>query len=476
MAAQMQTNAFIAGAWLNSTQRFSVRNPATGQVIANVSDCSVAAMHDALAHAKQLWQSVRVSLASDREQWLLHWEQLLMQQQSAIASLLSQESGKPLHEAMAEVAYAASFARWFAGEARRIEGDVLMSNHASRQLINRKQPIGIVAAITPWNFPAAMVTRKVAAAIAAGCPVLLKPSELTPLTALMLAQLFEQTGAPAGMLQVITTSDAALFATHVCQDEAVAKITFTGSTRVGLQLAELASQQLKKISLELGGNAPAIVCDDADLAQAVQAIIAAKFRNAGQTCVCINRVLVQASIAPAFYALLQQQLANLTVGPASDAKAQIGPLIRPSDVTRLQQWCDEACNAGARRAFVSSVPDAERYAPVTMLLDVPDHVTLWQHEQFGPVLAIRTFSDDADALAQANSGVGGLAGYVFSQNSARIWALADGLTVGMVGMNETAISDASIPFGGVGLSGMGREGSRYGIDEYLQLKHLCWRL
>lgn len=471
----MQTQSWINGQWQASPASFVVHNPATGLPIATVSDATDQQLEQALVAAQYAFTLWRGELAAVKEQRLLQFAHLVLAQQQRLADLICQESGKALAEALAEVQYAASFLQWFAGEARRIEGDLQASTSAGRQLLNRKKPIGVVAAITPWNFPAAMVTRKLGAALAAGCVVILKPSELTPLTALALAELSQQAGFPAGVVQVLPMRDAKRFGDVVTTDPRVHKITFTGSTAVGLMLHQQAAASLKRMSLELGGNAPAIVFNDADLPQAVAAIVAAKFRNSGQTCVCINRILVQQSCYQPFVQLLQQAISQLHVGPGQVASSQVGPLIRPSDVQRLSEWVEEAIQAGARLRYQSGVPDPQRYFPVTLLDEVNADMQVCQRELFGPVATLQVFTDEADAIAKANTGRGGLVAYLFSRDAALCYRVADALDAGMVGINDSAISDASIPFGGVGLSGMGREGSRYGVDEYLELQHLCWR-
>lgn len=471
----MHTELYLNGHWHTTPTQFSVLNPATGAVLAMVSDAAVDDLEHALDVATSAFASWRLSLAQDREQLLKRIASLMLQHEHQLAQLISSESGKPMAESVAEVRYAVSFFEWFAGEARRVQGDLQSSNAQGRQLLNRKVPVGVVAAVTPWNFPAAMVARKLGAALAAGCVMLLKPSELTPLTALALADIADQAGVPAGVFQVLPMSNARLFGDTVTSDVRVHKITFTGSTKVGLHLHQQAALRLKRMSLELGGNAPAIVFADADLAQAARSIAVAKMRNAGQTCVCVNRILVHRSVEDRFVALLQAELAKLHLGPATDAASAIGPLIRPADVTRLQHWVDEAIEQGAVVSYQSTVPDNQRYFPVTLLTNTSMQMTVCQREQFGPVACVMSFDDEAQALTLADTGQGGLAAYLFSQDTALCWRVADALHAGMVGINDTAISDAGIPFGGVGLSGLGREGSSYGLDDYLEIKHLCWR-
>jgi succinate-semialdehyde dehydrogenase/glutarate-semialdehyde dehydrogenase len=335
--------------------------------------------------------------------------------------------------------------------------------------------VGVVAAITPWNFPAAMVTRKLAAAFAAGCAVVLKPSELTPLTALALAYLAEQAQCPSGILNVVTHSDAAGIGQVLTNHPLIAKVTFTGSTAVGQLLMRQCGDSLKRLSLELGGNAPAIVFADADLEAAVTAIMAAKFRNAGQTCVCVNRILVEQSIAADFSARLKQAISQLVTGNGEEAGVQIGPLINAAAVRKVTNLVDSAVAAGATLSFQAQVPAGlGHFYPPTLLEQVSASMAISQQEIFGPVAAIQIFTHEAEAIALANASQSGLAAYVFTKDAERIWQLSEQLQVGMIGINGSAISQAHIPFGGIKASGFGREGSQYGIDEYLQLKHLCW--
>lgn len=468
----LRTDSFIAGQWQSADSRFSVINPATEQVIAQVAEADVDAAISAAVAAQREFAN---STASERAAFLLRWHQLVLANLTDLAQILTAEAGKPLQEAQAEIRYAASFIEWFAAEALRVTGDVLATSVKGQRLLNLKQPVGVVAAITPWNFPAAMVTRKLAPAFAAGCAVVLKPSELTPLTALALAYLADQAGIPKGVLNVITSSDAAAVGQALTRHPQIAKVTFTGSTAVGKLLMRQCADTVKRLSLELGGNAPAIVFADADLAVAVQAVMASKFRNAGQTCVCVNRILVEESIAAEFSALLQKAIRQLVTGPGVTPSVQIGPLINAAAVTKVSQLVNDAVAAGASLSYQAELAlELGYFYPPTLLENVTSAMRISQQEIFGPVATIQLFSTAEEALQLANDSQSGLAAYLFTKDTQRIWHFSEQLQVGMLGINGSAISQAHIPFGGVKSSGFGREGSSYGIEEYLQLKHLCW--
>ena len=468
----LRTDSFIAGQWQSADSRFSVINPATEQVIAQVAEADVDAAISAAVAAQREFAN---STASERAAFLLRWHQLVLANLTDLAQILTAEAGKPLQEAQAEIRYAASFIEWFAAEALRVTGDVLATSVKGQRLLNLKQPVGVVAAITPWNFPAAMVTRKLAPAFAAGCAVVLKPSELTPLTALALAYLADQAGIPKGVLNVITSSDAATVGQALTRHPQIAKVTFTGSTAVGKLLMRQCADTVKRLSLELGGNAPAIVFADADLAVAVQAVMASKFRNAGQTCVCVNRILVEESIAAEFSALLQKAILHLVTGPGVTPSVQIGPLINAAAVAKVSQLVNDAVAAGASLSYQAELAlELGYFYPPTLLENVTSAMRISQQEIFGPVATIQLFSTAEEALQLANDSQSGLAAYLFTKDTQRIWHFSEQLQVGMLGINGSAISQAHIPFGGVKSSGFGREGSSYGIEEYLQLKHLCW--
>lgn len=474
---------WLAGQWQQTQQTFAVENPATKAVIAQVSDAGATEVAVAIEAATQAQRQYADTPAAVRAQWLQSWYQQVLAAEQSLAALLSLEQGKPLAEALAEIRYAAAFIQWFAEEAKRSYGDVIPSPQANRRLLNIRQPVGVVAAITPWNFPAAMVTRKIAPAIAAGCAVILKPSELTPLTALALADLAAKAGLPAGLFQVLTSSQSALIGQLLCQSPQVQKLTFTGSTAVGKLLLRQCADTVKRVSLELGGNAPVLVFADADLPQAVAGIIAAKFRNAGQTCVCINRIYVEAAVLAEFCQLLAAQIRLLRSGPAAHSNTAsagmvLGPLITPQAAARVDGLVQQALAASARRLVGRDwcLRQDGAYYPPTLLLDVNAEMLLTQQEIFGPVAAVQSFSTEQEALALANTTQAGLAAYLYTRDQARIWRCSEALQCGMVGINETAISSELIPFGGVKESGLGREGSAYGLAEYQQIKHLCWGL
>lgn len=463
------------GVWVSGGNTFAVYNPASGEEIIQVHNASVADTKLAIAHAvpaQQLWQQ---TLAADRAALLKSWHQLVLQHLADLALILATEQGKPLGEAKAEILYAASFIEWFAEEGKRLYGDVIPTTAASRRLLTMKQAVGVVAAITPWNFPAAMVTRKLAPAFAAGCAVILKPSELTPLTALALAELAQRAGFPPGVLQVLPTTEAAAVGELLCQSADVKKLTFTGSTKVGKLLMRQCADTVKRLSLELGGNAPVLIFADADLPKAVAGVMAAKFRNAGQTCVCVNRIYVERAVYHEFNVLLLKAMQQLVQGSALEPGVTLGPLINMDAVKKVTALVAQARQQGAKLLWAGQQPAAgSNFYPPTLLCDVTQDMALMQQEIFGPVAAVMPFDNEQEAITLANQSAAGLAAYLYSNDISRLWRLGEALQVGMVGINETAISTEVIPFGGVKESGLGREGSRYGIDEYLEIKHLCW--
>lgn len=471
----IKTALLLNGIWQSSHNTFPVHNPATAEVIIQVQNATVADTQLAIGYAVQaqlLWQQ---SLAAERAVLLKNWHQLVLQHQQDLALILATEQGKPLSEAKAEILYAASFIEWFAEEAKRLYGDVIPTTANNRRLLTIKQAVGVVAAITPWNFPAAMVTRKLAPALAAGCTVILKPSELTPLTALALAELAQRAGFPAGVLQVLPTTEAAAVGEVLCQSPFVKKLTFTGSTKIGKLLMRQCADTVKRLSLELGGNAPVLVFADADLAKAVAGVMAAKFRNAGQTCVCINRIYVERAVYQQFNQQLLVAMQQLVQGSALEPGVTLGPLINAEAVNKVSALVEQAIQQGATLVWTGQKPAVgSNFYPPTLLCDVTQDMALMQQEIFGPVAAVMPFDHEQQALDLANQSAAGLAAYLYSNDISRLWRIAEALQVGMVGINETAISTEVIPFGGVKESGLGREGSRYGIDEYLEMKHLCW--
>jgi len=470
-------HAYINGEWceaLNGKQ-FNVSNPATGEVIAHVADLGAAETRAAIAAAEQALINWRATSAHDRSAILKRWFKLITLYQMPLAKLLSEEQGKPLNEAMGEIAYGASFIEWFAEEGKRTYGETIPSPSPQRRLLTIKQPIGVVAAITPWNFPCAMITRKVAPALAAGCTVVLKPAAETPLSALALMVLAEEAGLPPGVLNIITSTDAASVGSELAASPAVRKLSFTGSTRVGKLLMAQSADTVKKLSLELGGNAPLIVFDDADLDSAVAGALAAKFRNSGQTCVCANRILVQDGIYEAFAQRFAQSVAQLRVGPASDAQSQQGPLISRAACRKVEEHISDAVRLGAKVLTGGKAHETGgQFWQPTVLTGVTTDMRIAQEETFGPVAPLFRFQSEQEAIALANSTESGLAAYFWSQNVQRCWRVAEALESGMVGINEGLISNEVVPFGGIKQSGLGREGSRYGIEDYLEVKYLCF--
>lgn len=467
----------IDGQWHAGTARFEVRNPATAQVIAQVATAQLEDAERALVAASRVQAAWKKTTAPERARLLQHWHQLMVAQREWLAQLLTAEQGKPLAEARAEIDYAASYLNWYAGEALRLEGDWQHPSVSGRTLLNIPEPVGVVLALTPWNFPAAMITRKLGAALAAGCPVVLKPSEYTPLTALALADLALQAGFPAGVIQLLPCATPDPVAAYLVASPLVAKVSFTGSTAVGRLLMQQSAATLKRLSLELGGNAPVLVFADADLDAAVAGIMAAKFRNAGQTCISINRVLADEQIAAELERRLAAAVLALRVGVGEDSDTQIGPLISAKAVNKAQQLVDQALLQGARLVCrQQSIPATGCFMAPQLLADVRMDMAICQQEIFGPVLTLQSFPNEDVALQLANQTDGGLAAYLYGSDEKRNYQRARQLKAGMVGINVTALSDARIPFGGMGSAGFGREGSKYGIQDYLQLKHLCWEL
>ncbi|WP_099658555.1 NAD-dependent succinate-semialdehyde dehydrogenase [Acidovorax sp. 56] len=469
---------FIAGQWTAFTgPRLDVTNPATGAVITSVPDSGAPEALAALNAAHAAFPTWRKVPAKQRAAIIKRWNDLVLAHQDDLGALISLEQGKPLAEGKGEVAYAASYIEWFGEEATRMNGEVIPAPVPGRRMFALKEPVGVVAAITPWNFPAAMIARKIAPALAAGCTVVCKPAEDTPLTSLALVQLAHEAGVPAGVLNIVTASrqNTPAVVDVWLDDSRVRKITFTGSTPVGKHLARRSADTLKKLSLELGGNAPFIVFDDADLDAAVDGLMAAKFRNGGQTCVCPNRVFVHRSVFDTFAAKLAAKVAALKVGPASDPASQIGPMINDRAVEKIERHVQDAVAKGAKvltggQRLAHLGPNY--YAP-TVLSGADASMACACEETFGPVAPLTVFDDEAEVVAQANDTPFGLAGYFYSQNVKRIWRVAEALETGIVGINEGAIAAEAAPFGGVKESGYGREGSTHGLDDYLHTKYVC---
>ncbi|SDS75090.1 NAD-dependent succinate-semialdehyde dehydrogenase [Pseudomonas oryzae] len=471
----LRQQCLIDGAWHDADARglVAVTDPATGAQIAAVPAMGAAETRRAIEAADQALPAWRALTAKERAAVLRRWFELMLEHEDDLAALMTLEQGKPLAEARAEIRYAASFVEWFAEEGKRIYGDVIPSPSADKRLLVIKQPIGVCAAITPWNFPAAMITRKAAPALAAGCTMVVKPANETPLSALALAELAQRAGLPAGVLNVVTGHAQAIGA-ELTGHPQVRKLTFTGSTPVGKLLMAQCAETIKKVSLELGGNAPFIVFDDADLDAAVEGAIVAKYRNAGQTCVCVNRLFVHERVYERFLAAFAARVRDLRVGNGFAADTQIGPLISDKAVGKVRELIGDALAKGAR-LVEGGQPHAAGplFFQPTILADVVPGMQLLDEEIFGPVTPVVRFSSDAEVVRLANDTPYGLAAYFYSRDVGRVWRIAEQLEYGMVGVNTGLISNEVAPFGGVKESGLGREGSKYGIEDYLEMKYLC---
>ncbi|WP_372881891.1 NAD-dependent succinate-semialdehyde dehydrogenase [Psychromonas sp.] len=476
--ALLRSQCLINGQWCDaqSGQRESVFNPATGAEITTVPMLGSVETELAISAAQQAQQSWKQLTAKARAALMLAWADAILAAQEDLAQLITAEQGKSLTEARGEVTFAASFITWFAEEAKRIDGTLLQAPSASQRFVVMKQPIGVCAAITPWNFPAGMITRKAGAALAAGCCIIVKPAEQTPLTALALAKLAQDAGIPAGVLQVIS-GDGPQLGKILCGSPVVRKLSFTGSTEVGRILMAQCAPSIKKLSLELGGNAPFIVFDDADLDAAVAGIMASKFRNSGQTCVCANRIYVQDGIHDALVEKLKLAVEQLIVGDGSLESTTQGPLIDQQAVTKVQSHIADALEKGAQLVTGGSAHAlGGTFFEPTLLTGVTRAMSFAREETFGPVAPIFRFQTEGEVIALANDTEFGLAAYLYTSNAARQWRVPEALEYGMVGVNTGLISNEVVPFGGIKQSGLGREGSRYGIDEYLELKYLCIEL
>jgi succinate-semialdehyde dehydrogenase/glutarate-semialdehyde dehydrogenase len=476
----LKTQALIDGAWVDAADGASVavHDPATGALLTSVARLGRADAERAVAAAERAWAGWRGQTAKQRAQVLRRWFELLLQHADDLARIMTAEQGKPLAEARGEVVYGASFVEWFAEEGKRVYGETIPSPDATKRLLVLRQPVGVCAAITPWNFPLAMITRKVAPALAAGCPVVIKPAEQTPLTALAAAELAQRAGMPAGVLNLLT-SDAAgsiEIGTLLCASPVVRHLSFTGSTEVGRILMAQSAPTIKKLGLELGGNAPFIVFDDADLDAAIEGALQSKYRNAGQTCVCANRLYVQDGIYEAFVTRLAARVAEMKVGNGFESGVQVGPLIDAQALAKVQRHVDDALAHGARLlaggAVVNGASGGLFYAP-TVLADASAAMLCAREETFGPVAPVFRFTTEDDAIAAANATEFGLAAYFFSRDIGRIFRVGEALEYGMVGVNTGIISNEVAPFGGVKQSGLGREGSHLGIEEYVETKYLC---
>ena len=472
----LQQQAYVNGEWIDAEdgRRFDIRNPVDGQVLAKVADCGVAETRRAIEAAEAALPDWQAQTAKARADILRRWFDLVMQHQDALAALLTAEQGKVLSEAKGEIAYGAHYLEWFAEEAKRIDGDILAAPSQDQRVLVLKRPVGVVAAITPWNFPNAMLARKVAAALAVGCTFVAKPAKETPLSALALAALGEEAGLPPGVFNVVCGSDSSVIGGELTANPIVRKLTFTGSTATGKKLMQQCADTVKRTSMELGGNAPFIVFDDADLDAAVAGAMAAKFRNAGQTCVCANRLLVHADVYDAFVDKLSQETEKFQLGNGADEAVTMGPLIRPSAVDSVQEIVSEALGAGAVATVGGQGSElGDCFYQPTVLRDCAPSMRCFKEEIFGPVAPVFKFETEAEAIQLANDTEFGLAAYFYSRDYARIWRVSEALDYGMVGINESGISNPMAPFGGVKESGHGREGSKYGVDDYIETKYLC---
>ena len=473
-AGLLKTDALIGGEWVAGAARFDVNDPATGLKLADVANLGGAETEAAIAAADKAWPAWRAKTAKERHAVLMKWFSLIMANADDLARILTAEQGKPLAEARGEVVYGASFIEWFAEEGRRVCGETIPTTDNGKRTIVLKQPVGVCAAITPWNFPIAMITRKVAPALAAGCPVIIKPAEQTPLSALALAELAQRAGMPAGVLNVVTADgdNSILVGNALCASDVVRHLSFTGSTEVGRILMKQCAPTIKKLSLELGGNAPFIVFDDADIDSAVEGAMVSKYRNAGQTCVCANRLYVQEGVYDTFIARLAEKARGIKVGNGFEAGINQGPMIDANAVAKVESHIADALAKGAR-VVVGGARIDERFFTPTVLADVTSDMLCTKEETFGPLAPVVKFKTEAEAIAAANATEFGLASYFYSRDVGRIFRVGEALEYGMVGINTGLISVAEVPFGGVKQSGLGREGSHQGIEDYVEVKYLC---
>ena len=469
--------AYINGEWVDADNKktFDVINPATDELLAEMPDMGKAETQTAIEAAHKAFPSWKNKTAGERANLLRKWFDLLIANADDLGELLTAEQGKPLAEAIGEIHYGSSFIEWFSEEAKRVYGDVIPGHDADKRILVIKQPIGVVGIITPWNFPNAMIARKVGAALAAGCTTVIKPAEATPLSALAMAYLAEKAGIPKGVINIVTTSNPSVVGTEITTNALVKKISFTGSTAVGKLLIKQSADTVKKMSMELGGNAPFIVFDDADLDEAVKGAIISKFRNAGQTCVCANRLYVQSGVYDVFVEKFSKAVSDLKVGNGFDKGIDIGPLIDKKALQKVEKLVADAVKKGANVALGGQKHAlGTTFYEATILTDTTADMLLSKEEIFGPVAPVFRFDTEGDVIQMANDTEFGLAAYFYGQNINRIWRVAEALEYGMVGINTGLISTAVAPFGGIKESGFGREGSKYGLDDYLEMKYLCF--
>ena len=472
----LATKAFVAGEWVDADDgtTFDVINPSRGDVIASVPDLGLTEIRRAIHAARDAWRQWAAKPAKERSAVLTEWYRLMMENQQDLGAILTAEMGKPLPEAKGEIAYGASFLQWFAEEAKRIYGETVPGHQADKRLIVIKQPVGVVASITPWNFPNAMITRKAGPALAAGCAFIARPASETPLSALAMAVLAERAGLPKGLMSVVTSTRSSEVGKEFCSNPIIRKISFTGSTEVGRILLKQAGDQIKKVSMELGGNAPFIVFDDADVDQAVEGAMISKYRNNGQTCVCANRIYVQSGVYDEFAEKLAEASNSLKLGDGFSDGVSTGPLINADAVTKVESHIEDAVGKGAK-----IVTGGQRHAlggtwfEPTVLSGVTQDMLVAHDETFGPVAPLFKFETEEEVIELANDTIHGLASYFFAKDISRVWRVAEALEYGIVGINTGLFSTEVAPFGGVKQSGIGREGSRHGIEDYLEMKYLC---
>jgi succinate-semialdehyde dehydrogenase/glutarate-semialdehyde dehydrogenase len=470
----LKQHAYINGEWVDAAKgtTLAVTDPATGREIARVADLGALGARAAIAAASEALPAWKAKTAKERAALLRRWYELIVAAKDDLAVIMTSEQGKPLFESAGEVMYGASFIEWFAEEGKRIYGDVIPTHASDKRILVTKEPIGVVAAITPWNFPNAMITRKAAPALAAGCTIVIKPAGNTPLSALALAELAQRAGIPAGVLNVVVGSDSRAIGAELTANKAVRKLTFTGSTAVGKILLKQCADTVKKTSMELGGNAPFIVFDDADLDAAVEGALVSKYRNAGQTCVCTNRFLIQANIYDAFVEKLRVRVEAFQIGHGLEPSTQIGPMITAKAVDDVHTMVEDAVAKGAQVLTGGArASQGECFYQPTILTNVDASMRVFREEIFGPIAPIFKFETEAEAIAMANDTEYGLAAYFYAQNIGRVWRVMEGLEYGMVGINEGILSTEVAPFGGVKESGSGREGSKYGIEDYVEIKY-----
>ncbi|SEW29810.1 succinate-semialdehyde dehydrogenase / glutarate-semialdehyde dehydrogenase [Cognatiyoonia koreensis] len=468
--------AFVGGSWVDAKdgKTFEVKNPARGDVIANVADLSRAEISDAITAAEKAQKDWAKRTGKDRAQVMRKWFDLMMEHQDDLAIIMTAEQGKPLSESKGEVGYGASFVEWFGEEAKRVYGETIPGHMPDKRITVIRQPIGVAAGITPWNFPNAMIARKVAPALAVGCAFVVRPASLTPLSALAMGKLAEEAGVPKGLFSVVTTTSSSEAGKEFCENPIVRKLTFTGSTEVGRILLKQAADQVMKCSMELGGNAPFIVFDDADLDAAVEGAIACKFRNNGQTCVCANRIYVQAGVYDAFAKKLKVAVENLKVGDGLEDGTSLGPLIEPSAIDKVQEHLEDAIAKGGK-VLTGGKPHAlgGLFFEPTIVTEATTDMIVSKDETFGPFAPLFKFKDEDEVIAMANDTIFGLASYFYAKDLSRVTKVAEALEYGIVGVNTGIISTEVAPFGGVKQSGLGREGSSHGIDDYLEMKYIC---